>query len=111
MTKLKEYYVYKGIAPFGINFALYLYEIFIIYKEHSYLLKYQAELNFFLEKIMLVEIDTTHSNILDAVFREFNGHPVYGIEFILDELSDQKEVDAPLKNDLASTDWFGLTDY
>ena len=64
-----------------------------------------------MDKTMREEIDTTHSNILDTVFREFNDHPVYGIEFILDELIDQKEVDAPLKSDLASTDWFGLTDY
>ena len=68
-------------------------------------------MNYELDDMGYGEIDTPSSNILDTVFREFNGHPVYGIEFILDELSDQKEVDAPLKNDLASTDWFGLTNY
>ena len=60
---------------------------------------------------MNYEFDNTDSNILNTVFQEFNGHPVYGIEFILDELSYLKEVDAPLKNDLVSTNWFDPTDY
>lgn len=46
---------------------------------------------------------------LETLLKEFNGNQFYGLEFILDELCDKKELTQSANNQ-SNIDWFGLSD-
>ena len=56
------------------------------------------------------QVNKVHTNdFMDSLEKEFDGHGIYGVEFILDELNRQKTTE--VKNQLNDgIDWFGLSD-
>ncbi len=58
---------------------------------------------------MHTQKNTTQLNIVESFSQEFNGHYFYGLEFILDELYDEKEKSLQKKS-ASTVDWFGFSD-
>ncbi|MGR9044669.1 MAG: hypothetical protein ACU83N_05195 [Gammaproteobacteria bacterium] len=58
---------------------------------------------------MKAQFNNRRKNIVDRVFYEFNGHSIYGLEFIMDELYENIRHEV-VKKDTDNVDWFGLSD-
>jgi hypothetical protein len=58
---------------------------------------------------MQAKVNNNHANILETLFQEFEGHSIYGLELILDELYDKSRHESA-KKDADPVDWFGLSD-
>ena len=58
---------------------------------------------------MQTQVNSSRSDIWETLFQEFEGHSIYGLEFILDELYEKTRHD-PAKKDADTIDWFGLWD-
>lgn len=60
---------------------------------------------------MQTQIKKNPSFQIDALIKEFSSdNAVYGLEFIIDELYDKKEVINFLPSEQTKVDWFGLSD-
>ncbi len=57
---------------------------------------------------MQTQLNDNSPNIIETMFHQFNEHDFYGLEFIMDELNEQKELCKA--NVSTNTDWFGLAD-
>jgi hypothetical protein len=51
----------------------------------------------------------TYKNIVETTLSEFNGHSIYGLEFILEDFYKKKQ-DTLEKRNPENIDWFGLSD-
>jgi hypothetical protein len=51
----------------------------------------------------------TYKNIVETTLSEFNGHSIYGLEFILEDFY-KKNQDTLEKRNPENIDWFGLSD-
>jgi len=60
-------------------------------------------------KPMQTQTSNNCPNIVETTLSEFNGHSIYGLEFILDDFY-KKTKDTPEKKDPDNIDWFGLSD-
>jgi len=58
---------------------------------------------------MQTQTNNNHPNIVETTLSEFNGHSIYGLEFILDDFYN-KTKDTSSKKDTSNIDWFGLSD-
>lgn len=62
-------------------------------------------------KKMQTQIKNNPSFQLDTLLHELNAdNPIYGLEYIVDELYDKTKVTNPQINEQTKVDWFGLSD-
>lgn len=58
---------------------------------------------------MQAQMNTIRANLMETLMQEFNGHSVYGLELILDELYDKMRHESAKKG-RDKVDWFGFSD-
>ncbi|MGR9051863.1 MAG: hypothetical protein ACU84J_04380 [Gammaproteobacteria bacterium] len=58
---------------------------------------------------MQAQMNTSRLNMMDVLFQDFDGHSIYGVELVLDELGERTKTTAMKKNN-DDVDWFGLWD-
>lgn len=58
---------------------------------------------------MQTQTNNNRPNIIETTLSEFNGHSIYGLEFILEDFY-KKNQDTLEKRDPENIDWFGLSD-